>query len=134
MKRIKKIMISIVFCAVVIVATSAVSAASYPFSVEVTKISDGETSLQQKKEGYGHASMIVSGNTNSEGVYEAWIEKSTGTNVSNTAVFSGHGASVMTYNKPGYITEAYKAKLNISTSLTNFSKASISGTWDPNAG
>lgn len=126
----KKILLGLVAASMIFSVTTVVHAE--PFAVTVTKLKDGESTEVKKLANHSKAQAVVS-SMNVNGTYIMWVEKtSTGTNVTNSKEFSSPGTCTMTYNKPVYASDTYSARLNISTVITNFSTATIEGTWTPN--
>lgn len=121
----------LVYMLVLLCGASLAHAASFK-NLKVTKIADGETDNQDKYKKYNAGYAEINSMSNEGKEYYMWIEKSTGTNVSNTKAFKKPCSSNLIYNRPVHITSGYRAHLNISTVLTTFASCKFSGYWTPN--
>lgn len=137
-KRFKGVVATVLLVGVFIMSSGAAkaSAASSTYSGYVSKLNDYKSSAVVKKEKDTVAKNKVK--SKDSGTYAGWIEDDSGNNLTEKVSFSKTGTYSMTYlnyiGSSDSIAPDYKGKnthLALSTVLTNFSSANISGYWSP---
>lgn len=125
----KKLIVSLVLGAAIVSISGIVNAAGswYSYSGNVPVVNDYESYPRTKVsfDDYGRVNV-----DNISGSLVAWIENSSGSNITNKVSYSSRVSFQLKYGNPTYYKDKL-VKLNISTGTYQYTSVSTSGTWSP---
>jgi len=118
--------------AVLVISISTTVYAGTFSNLKVTKLVDGETPTETKYKGYTEALIEINYMSQTGKNYEVFVEHETGYNVTAKKTIDSPKIIQIAYDRGLFDNSTFKAKLNITTAVNNFTTGYFSGKWTPN--